>query len=317
MQDFKSLQKLGLQPVTKQVSALSPGDVIPVFDGKHLRPQEVFGVPKQRGSVVEFQSRQIRNITKKGTGRYGATQQIPVFEQDDVNQVYEDLVLSVLKPGVPSLPPKQIYRILREQTNQAVGYQRVKMAITRLVDRHVLLETDAYWGNGIPQVGYRQFLTTCQLPLVVYERRNHRVGWVVRLDERPPVQTRYPVVHWFDGAIQISNERFLEPVDEKACRGVEMAIRYRLGDVPEGFVEVPSELIRAIRSQTNITNRLVIAAIGAYLEKEGVELPRVINQFQAPTLADRVLCWLNQYYPGWLYGIAAQDLIAEPPAGAI
>lgn len=300
---IESLRKMGIEPVIKAAAELQPGDVVPLFDGKRVRPKEVFGLPKQNSGSIDLQVRQMMVITKKSQSRIVLGQQVAVFPQDAVAAAYEEQVLSILRPGVPAMTAKYIYRAIRENLEKAVGQQRIKMAIARLVDRHFLLETVTYHGNSLPQAGFRQFLTVCDLPQVVYERKNHRVGWVIGFEERPPVKTLYPVVHWFNGAVNLSHEKYLEPADERAVQGVQRAIDYRSGKIPDGFVELPVELIKAARSTQNTANFLTVKAIDAYLKKEDV-------------LVDDTIAWMDQYYPGWIYGIAPQELTAEPPANA-
>ncbi|MBE9178736.1 hypothetical protein IQ268_09205 [Oculatella sp. LEGE 06141] len=282
------------------------------FDRRYQRCQ-VAATPKVEGDRVTVLLRPIsRKPGKNLVKATFAAEAIAEVYRDrtpppkEADRRYEEIVLSILQPGMGLRSTRDIQDLARRQHGNLIK-SRLQAVCNTLVRRGVLIKKNrgcCMYRLPLPQVK--------GLPVVENQgTRSERLGWVVEFKLVRSIGQTHPVVQWVDGGHSFSSDVLLEPAEDRAAlQRIEAAKR---GEqlIPASIAHlkpiiIPVDLLQALYQPDSLKSRVNNQVLLEVAELIGI--PGAVRGCLTSPERHQVLDYLDFYYPKWRDGVANYSL---------
>lgn len=291
--------------IGKLAKDLALNDEFDSFCDRAYRRVRIVKVPYLREGAIELVIAPVRKLRATALIRLQPFQQVQVHPDrtPSLDERYQAAILMVLEEGDRSLTAWEIFqRIQARGLDQRLEITRFllprlktnckKLVGTRLV-RRAIGHVPAYR----LAIAHLTGLAVVEHP----ETSRERFGWIKGVQLHQPTGTYFPVVEWERGGSSFAHEEHLEPVTGADLRRLKNIQLLRAGQLPEGRVEISPLLFYEWRSATRERERsAVLLHIAQKLGWVDWDRERLSGGDR-----NRVLAYLDTWYPGWRTGLAA------------
>lgn len=144
------------------------------------------------------------------------------------------------------------------------------------------------------------------LPIVELQgTRSEQIGWIERWQKHQQSGEVQPVIRLLNGALRFSTEEMIDPTGNPLH--LQWIEQVRSGVLPQPPVHIPSDIIRGLDdrfwSGDRTPSTITLLEVAKRLELVDESLQRFPMGAKSTELKQRCVDYLNQFYPGWSYGI--------------
>jgi hypothetical protein len=294
------------ETLTKPITCIEINDELNAFINRKLQRCRVID-KKLEGEIIRLELEPIARWFRrfKGWKRFDSSATVEVY-RDRTPKVYSrsQKIQTVL---LNHLNPYRMYG--RDELQEMVNFYGVE-ANKATISQALLILVKAkqlYQFAGTRKNPSKFRLPTPNIegfPIIEFEgKESRRLGWLVERRLMRSSNIFQPVIHWLDGSESFASEERIEPVTGVERKQVEIAYQRYSEQSEQASRIIPDRLIydlyKALAENRRGDRAYALLAISQHLGLLPPHLKRMVGE----DVGNKVLTYLDLYYPGWRTGI--------------